>query len=414
MNQVTQLFDFDEIWYLNQYPDVARAVENGIMGSGFDHYIAHGRVEGRSPNGNKPEPTEVFDAAWYGKTYLLVPQEVDATDAAALEQHYKDIGRHRGYLPNQQAPRPKNAAGFMSPFGGLWIDLANAQDIIDGKQEIGMITEEEAAQLRSFISDGYVVLKAAVAPDILDRAEAEVEAAYAGKYRELLFECPAVARDPEPWREGLKAHPAKAIDLHIFSQEIRDLIFNAPLLRFLHLLFERPPLATQSLSFYLGSGQPLHQDSIYVAYTLPLQFAASWIALEDVKPGGGELEYFVGSHRALPEFVYAGETKSVTEAQRVSQDRQRVVQDHERHLRLIEQEGIYRNLTRSRFEAKRGDMPIWHSELAHGGAKVSPDLTRKSVVTHYCPKEISPLFRLSSIFKHDTAAYYTTGAYLDK
>lgn len=40
---------FDEMWYLNKYPDVAKAVSLGIVSSGFYHYCIAGSLEGRNP-----------------------------------------------------------------------------------------------------------------------------------------------------------------------------------------------------------------------------------------------------------------------------------------------------------------------------------------------------------------------------
>src|SRR5579859_2673048 len=37
-----------------------------------------------------------------------------------------------------------------------------------------------------------------------------------------------------------------------------------------------PALAFQSLGFYYGSQQPLHQDSAFVRVNSPLEFVASW------------------------------------------------------------------------------------------------------------------------------------------
>jgi glycosyltransferase involved in cell wall biosynthesis len=39
--------DFDEAYYLGQNPDVAQAVAEGKLASGYDHYIRYGRREGR-------------------------------------------------------------------------------------------------------------------------------------------------------------------------------------------------------------------------------------------------------------------------------------------------------------------------------------------------------------------------------
>ena len=41
--------DFDEEWYLECYADIARAVSEGRCASGLQHYLSHGRIEGRLP-----------------------------------------------------------------------------------------------------------------------------------------------------------------------------------------------------------------------------------------------------------------------------------------------------------------------------------------------------------------------------
>ncbi|MBL6455897.1 hypothetical protein JMJ55_11230 [Belnapia sp. T6] len=40
---------FDEAWYLKTYPDVRAAVAAEIFSSGLDHFLQHGRAEGRQP-----------------------------------------------------------------------------------------------------------------------------------------------------------------------------------------------------------------------------------------------------------------------------------------------------------------------------------------------------------------------------
>ena len=151
---------------------------------------------------------------------------------------------------------------------------------------------------------------------------------------------------------------------------------------FLHLIFERPALASQTLVSYRGSGQPFHQDSAYVPYSLPLQFTASWIALENVAAGAGELEYLVGSHNALPEYTYPGGYKSASESQRYGTEKAAVSEAIKVHEKQIATEGQRRALTRETLLAKRGDVLFWHADLAHGGSPISLSRSRKSVVTH--------------------------------
>jgi ectoine hydroxylase-related dioxygenase (phytanoyl-CoA dioxygenase family) len=195
---------------------------------------------------------------------------------------------------------------------------------------------------------------------------------------------------------------------------LRDAILSPDILHFLHLIFERPVLASQSLTFYRGSQQTIHQDSAYVPYTLPLQFAATWIALEDVEEGTGELEYFVESHRELPEFFYNGVHKSVHDAQRLGAGGNLITDEVEQHLQAIQREAGERNLAKARFLARRGDVLVWHADLAHGGAPTSSPRTRKSLVTHYCPSEVAPLYfeNGESVLKqHESGSLYTSGTY---
>ncbi|MFW2133530.1 glycosyltransferase [Ectothiorhodospira haloalkaliphila] len=42
--------DFNEKKYLDQYVDVVKAIQDGLVKCGFDHYFKHGRIEGRSRN----------------------------------------------------------------------------------------------------------------------------------------------------------------------------------------------------------------------------------------------------------------------------------------------------------------------------------------------------------------------------
>jgi hypothetical protein len=274
----------------------------------------------------------------------------------------------------------------------LWIDVANALDVIAGRRELGMLDPAQAALLTAFVMHGYVVLPNAVDPVVLDRAEAAADTAFSGGFAPLLFACPQVSPQHSAWHPDMARHPAKALDLHWFSAPVRQAIFSDAIVSFLHLLFERPALASQSLTFHLGSGQELHQDTAYVPYTLPLQFAASWIALEDVKAGAGELEYLVDSHRRLPEFLYDGAHKSVSEAQRAGLGGNELNDQVQQHVQDLQRAAATGEMKRERFLARRGDALIWHADLAHGGSPVSPMRTRKSIVTHYCPREVAPLF----------------------
>ena len=72
-----------------------------------------------------------------------------------------------------------------------------------------------------------------------------------------------------------------------------------------------PPLAFQSLAVLRGSGQAMHQAPAYVVVSSPLEFAASWIALEDVELDSGALEYYAGSHKGEEYLFNHGKQKNM-------------------------------------------------------------------------------------------------------
>lgn len=116
-----------------------------------------------------------------------------------------------------------------------------------------------------------------------------------------------------------------------------------------------------------------------------MEFAAAWIALEDVQPGSGELTYLDGSHR-LPDYLFSGKHKHW--------NAKRDGQAQESEWREL----MYRNaermgLEQRTFVPRKGDVLVWAADLAHGGSPVTdPSLTRKSLVGHYCPDRVEPFY----------------------
>jgi hypothetical protein len=370
LDQQTPIDDrdqFDEAAYLRLYPDIAKAMAEGREISAWSHYDRFGRAEGRKPND--------IDAEFYLRSYPAAVREIAAGLASNPLQHYLKFGRGRGFLGHPKAARPNNAAALPSPFGGLWPDAPNVADIIQGKLDIGQISERQAEKLRFWVENGYVILEKAIEPSLVDRAAQDLDHAYAGAFPGLKFECNAVERNHMHWRADINP---------------RDLMFADPIAEFLGLIFEAKTFASQTLGFLRGSAQEGHQDSAYVVYSIPRQFAATWTALEDVTIGAGELFYYPGSHR-FEDFIYQERYKSVSEAQRMTglEDARPAV---ERHVQSLEKRATQRGIPKMPFAAKKGDVLVWHADLVHGGNPVSRETTRKSIVTHYCPKHLTPLF----------------------
>ncbi len=271
---------------------------------------------------------------------------------------------------------------FHSKFGGPWYDSQDTQAVAARIAQVADRATRE--RLEHFIRWGYVVLENAVSHYAIDKYLARYHAAAANP-NGLAMSVPfgPMSQPFEP--EHTLVPGAKVLDTSLLFAEGDDLSFSLPLAMFLQELFSGPALAFQSLHFEVGSTQTVHQDTAYVVVEdQPLQLAASWIALEDVQPGSGELVYFAGGHR-LPDFPYGGGDSKHFNFNRDGNDA------HVAHLNYLASESSRQGYERRSFLPKKGDVLIWHADLPHGGGEITkPGVTRRSLVTHYCPAGLSP------------------------
>lgn len=278
------------------------------------------------------------------------------------------------------APDPL-VPGHRSRFGGLWPDRFEAEALLEDRLARSELSAEEARLVHAWRRDGFVVLEGAVDAPALAALEAEILAIWRGEFPRAHVE---YWQDGEqrivPVQPEHEALQAKLLDAHAVSSAARRAIFAPRTLRMLRILFESEPLAFQTLYFQRGTEQPIHQDTAYVLVDSPLSLVGSWMALEDIEEGSGELEYYVGSHR-LPEFDWGSGTKGMPPGH----------PEHERWLAWLHEQAAELGLERRRFRPRRGDVLLWHADLGHGGSPVTkPQLSRRSLVTHYCPERCSP------------------------
>ena len=271
-------------------------------------------------------------------------------------------------------------ASFDSKFEGFWTDCPDASDKLSRLHRDGLVSDSEFAQLTQFVSDGYVVIKNAISDELAQQLYDEIgKVSESPEYfiartqrKSYSFADKAAVTDPS----------FRLIDYHANSALAQQAQFAPKIARFLELVFRQSPLAFQSLTFLHGSQQGVHQDGAYVVVSEPLKFAASWIALEDVTEGSGELLYYPGSHR-LPDYLFSGKYKSWKPA-RDGQNEGSV------YIKSLQEKIETAGLAKARFLPKKGDALIWAADLAHGGSKITNCATRYSLVTHYCPSNVAP------------------------
>ena len=259
----------------------------------------------------------------------------------------------------------------------LWLDQPDARARIDARVAHGEISDQDAARLHCFVENGYIIVPGAFDDAFCDAFDADIDTMWRERPADLAIsppgpELPISLRDYQgPPRPPGYRFP----DLHGLSAAARDLYLRPSLFSIVELIFDQPAIAFQSLYFEYGSRQVLHRDSMFVPTTPAAHLVASWVALEDVGPDCGPLEYVPGSQH-LPWFEF--EPGNIMCGHEVPQTRRAA---HRAWLAQMMQD---RGLESTTFTCKRGDAFIWHGGLLHGGSALrDPSQTRRSFVVHY-------------------------------
>ncbi|MEZ5978841.1 MAG: LON peptidase substrate-binding domain-containing protein [Planctomycetota bacterium] len=261
----------------------------------------------------------------------------------------------------------------------LWPLEPGAEERIARDLAAGRVTAEEAADLRSFAELGYVVWERLVPEADVDALVADVRsiAEHPGSFLTTDHRRGHGFRYSGPDFDAYES----VFDTYVHLASARRVCFHPKVVRFLRLVFDDDPLAFQQLLFQRSNGHPPHQDTSFVCVEQPRLLAATWIALEDVVEGRGELVYWERSHR-IPPMVFADGSRRFTPG----------VDDPERAQQELLERCEAAGCTRRTFLAKKGDCFVWAADLVHASnARTRPaEETRLSCVTHYCPRGSNP------------------------
>jgi len=268
---------------------------------------------------------------------------------------------------------------YRSRYGGLWVDRRDAHEILGARLARGEVTDADANVLAHYIDHGYVVFPRATDESVIDEYLDFFESAWDVSPNPI---CVHHNRKVVPMERKYHDLVAKVSDLHSYFPRSGELIFPAPVLRFLTQIYERPPVVFQTMTMRKGSEERLHIDTGPLSLTEPMTMAASWIALENVQARSGEFIFVPGSHRA-PERLHYGTDKA-----HWGDDL-----EYYKILNSALQWSQEQGFKMETFMARKGDVLIWHADLLHGGAPIQDQSrTRKSLVAHFMPLGVMPTF----------------------
>ncbi|MEM8499861.1 MAG: phytanoyl-CoA dioxygenase family protein [Pseudomonadota bacterium] len=300
-----------------------------------------------------------------------------------------------------------NCNKYPSPYGGMWTDRIDFEAELARRARLEGWNPEDLALLDQWRRDGYVILPQAIAPQMIDAYRTELEAITAGKDCSLLITGAKFAGQRQYCRDAVNPNDSiRIIDDYMFNEASRRLLFHPEIVGFLRKVFAAKPLLTQSLNFEYGSAQSYHQDTAFVRMTSPFKLAACWIALEDVQPGSGALKFVPGSHQ-WTDFLFSG-------AHTHYDEERDGIAELDRWQQWLENKISAHAIPAKHFIAKKGDVLIWHAGLAHGGGDIeNTELTRRSLVAHYCSQGTRPLYHFykpafRKMYSHGQNQYTTS------
>lgn len=164
--------------------------------------------------------------------------------------------------------------------------------------------------------------------------------------------------------------------------EIKEIGLYKPLVDILDSLIGEPVGMSLNLTDWQSTERNWHQDDYLNPEHVNGHYLAVWIALDDIHPDSGPFEFVPGSHK-WPVMRMEKVKSFLDPHERNDPNWPRIA---ERFLDdVFEAEIEKRNAEIKVWNtAKKGDVLIWHSWLAHRGSRPkNPDLLRKSLIIHY-------------------------------
>ncbi len=244
-----------------------------------------------------------------------------------------------------------------------WLDRPYASKYLEKHPVFQAMSLPQQTEVRRFVEEGYLILKGFFTEDQVMQLNGEID--------DLL----------QQQQIDFNYTGRKIMESYKHSSTANAFFRDPRLLELLSFLMGKPVIPFHTINFIEGSEQRAHSDSIHMTTEPQGYLIAAWIALEDIGPDQGPLVYYPKSHR-LPyittEDYPSGHTRWRLGAfanKRFEDEIESVLNTHQFEAKT--------------FEAKQGDVLLWHANLIHGGTSITKaGATRKSMVAHYFCEDV--------------------------
>ena len=173
---------------------------------------------------------------------------------------------------------------------GLWTDKPDWLNHLRALAATGHINQADADQLAHFADHGWLLMEGAIEPEFVDTLVNDIRKLHR---QPGYFATTDFRHGRSQKLNGNQPDELESIfDLYVNLQSSRHVCMHPRIIRFLSLVFQAKVLAFQQLLFQVTNGHQWHQDTAYVVVDTPTLLAATWIALQDIEEGSGELAYY--------------------------------------------------------------------------------------------------------------------------
>ena len=243
-----------------------------------------------------------------------------------------------------------------------------------------------AAYASDFDADGFCIVRGAIAPELITRANQQIDA-----FRSL--------NDPLLNEHNLLVEGmlTRVVNLHYSVTSLQDIFSTA-----MHAgqeicdRFGKATLYT-SLFFEHGSQQALHRDTPYFYSGSEGGYMGVWVALNDADETNGALVAVKGSHRLEEPDLNQLKNRFFPTTDVPASYRPLFLAYNEE----LETQARRKGLVAVPCVVRKGDMILWHPSTLHGGLPhLDKSRSRRSFVMHITPHNM-PIKQMDYFFHRD-------------